>query len=179
MKRNVGFAVCLMLFLAPSVLRAADVAKPPAPAKEAADLVRQLSDESFEVRDAAVQRLTALGKAAEAALRQGMTDDDAEVRRQCQLLLERATRSELTVALDAFLEDRQEKHVLKLPAWGRFSKMAGTDPLAKALFVEMCCSEAGLLDALRRPRSSPRTASSCSNRCSTVPARAAPSRSAR
>jgi hypothetical protein len=150
MKRSVEITVCLTLLLAPAMLRAADAAKPAAPAKEAAELVRQLSDESFEVRDAAVRRLTELGKAAEAALRLGTTAEDAEVRRQCQLLLERATRSDLTVALDAFLEDRQEKHVLQLPAWGRFSKLAGTDPAAKALFVEICCTEAALMDALEK-----------------------------
>jgi hypothetical protein len=127
------------------VVRAAE-----APTKEAADLVRRLSDESFEVREAAIRRLAELGKAAEPALRQGIADDDAEVRHQCQLLLDRALRSELTVALDAFLEDRQEKHVLKLPAWDRFSKIAGTDQTAKALFVEMCCSEAPLFDALEK-----------------------------
>jgi hypothetical protein len=135
------------LALVPSALSAAEAAKP---AQEAADLVRRLHDDSFDVRETAVKRLTELGKAAEVALRQGLEDEDAEVRRQCQLLLDRALRSELTVALDAFLADRQEKHVLMLPAWTRFSKLAGDDTSAKTLFVEMCCSETVLLEAVEK-----------------------------
>ena len=150
MYRNVLLTVCLALMPAPLALVAADASKAPSPAKESADLVRRLSDEDFEVRDAAVQRLSELGKTAEAALRQGISDEDPEVRRQCQILLERATRSELTVALDAFLVDHQDKHVLKLPAWTRFSKIVGDSATAKALFVEMCCNEAPLLEALEK-----------------------------
>ena len=150
MYRNAALLASLSLALTTSALSAADVAKPLPPSKEAPELIRQLSDESFEVRDTAVRRLIELGKTAETALRKGLTDEDPEVRRQCQVLLERATRSELTVALDAFLEDHQEKHVLKLPAWTRFSKISGDDAAAKALFVEMCCNEAPLLEALER-----------------------------
>ena len=150
MNRRVCWSVGLLVAALPSAVGAADATGSPGTVKDASQLVRQLSDESFEVRDAGRRRLTAMGKAAEAALRQGARDDDAEVRRQCQLLLERATRSELTVALDAFLADRREEHVLGLPAWDRFKKMAGADPSAKALFVEMCCSEAHLLEALEK-----------------------------
>ena len=64
--------------------------KPQTPAKEAPELIRRLSDESYEVRDSAVRRLVELGKAAEAALRKGLNDEDPEVRRQCQVLLERS-----------------------------------------------------------------------------------------
>ncbi len=148
MNRIAILTVCLALPFAPPALSAADASKPQSSSKEMADLVRKLSDDTFEVRDAAGRRLAEMGKTAEAALRQGLNDDDPEVRRQCQTLLERATRSDLMVALDAFLEDRQEKHVLKLPAWTRFSKLAGDDATAKALFVEMCCNEAPLLEAL-------------------------------
>ena len=154
MNTNRVLSVCLTLFSSPALVSAADADR--SPAKEAAGLVRQLSDESFEIRDAAHRRLTEMGKTAEAALRHGLSDDDAEVRRECQLLLERALRSELTIALDAFLEDQQNQHVLRLPAWSRFKKVAADDPSAKALFVEMCCNEAALLDALEK---NPREAS--------------------
>ena len=39
---------------------------------------------------------------------------------------------------------------MNLPAWTRFSKIAGNDPTAKALFVEMCCNEAPLLESLEK-----------------------------
>jgi hypothetical protein len=150
MKRFAVLTVGIAVSFAPSALSAADASLVPTQPKETTELVRKLSDETFDVREAAIKRLSDLGKAAESALRKGLTDEDPEVRRQCEILLERATRSDLTVALDAFLADHQEKHVLKLPAWNRFSKLAGDDPSAKALFVEMCCSEAVLLEALEK-----------------------------
>jgi hypothetical protein len=73
-----------------------------------------------------------------------------EVRRRCTDLLARATRTDLQVALDAFLEDHADKHLLKLPDWSRFHKLVGEQASARALFVDMCTSEADLLTTLEK-----------------------------
>jgi hypothetical protein len=59
---------------------------------QAATLVRQLGDPSFAVRERAGKELVRMGRAAEAALRAGLTDPDPEVRRRCAWLLPLALR---------------------------------------------------------------------------------------
>ena len=110
--------------------------------------VSQLGDDSFAVREAAAKHLQELGKAAEAALQGASTDPDPEVCRQVKILLDRLDRSELELALAAFLRDGDEQHMEQLPAWKRFSQLAGNDTLPGALFIDVCTSESALVTAL-------------------------------
>jgi hypothetical protein len=148
MKLRVLTACVPALVLAAGPLCAADAR--PAVVDKARELVRRLGSEDFADRDAAAEELDRLGRDAEPALREGASSDDAEVRRRCADLLARATRTDLQVALDAFLADRADKHLVKLPAWATFHKLVADQPAGRALFVEMCTSEPDLLAALDR-----------------------------
>jgi hypothetical protein len=120
---------------------AADLAK-------AADLVKKLGDTSYEIRRDADKQLMQMGRGVEKILRDNLTNSDMEISRRCERLLALATRSDTEVALDAFLQNKDDKLLLKLPAWTRFSEMAGKDDAARLLFVDMFSSEGILLDAL-------------------------------
>lgn len=61
----------------------------PAIEEEAARLVRQLADDAWEVREAAQERLLAIGAPAARAILEGSKGSDAEVRVRCAFLLER------------------------------------------------------------------------------------------
>jgi hypothetical protein len=120
-------------------------------AARAAALVRQLGAESFEVREAAYRELEKLGKSALQALEEGAKSRDPEISGRSKRLLALANRTEIEVALDAFLADNKDtKLLLKLPAWDRFNKVVGEDETARALFVEMYTTEGKLLAALER-----------------------------
>jgi hypothetical protein len=131
---------------------AAEEAKKETPADpaKAAALVQKLADNSFEVREDAHKRLEVLGKAAVPALEDGVKDYDLEVSSRCKRLLALATRTEIEVALDAFLADKDTKLILKLPSYERYKKVVGDDQNARALFVEMYSLEGGLLAELER-----------------------------
>src|SRR6516225_7325276 len=123
----------------------------PAPAvdlNKAAELVKKLGDTSYEARRDADKELAQMGRAAEKVLRDNLNNSDAEISRRCERLLALATRSETEIALDTFLQNKDDKLLLKLPAWTRFSEMAGKDDAARMLFVDMYSSEGALLDAL-------------------------------
>jgi hypothetical protein len=123
----------------------------PAPAvdlNKAAELVKRLGDTSYEARRDADKELAQMGRAAEKVLRDNLNNSDAEISRRCERLLALATRSETEIALDTFLQNKDDKLLLKLPAWTRFSEMAGKDDAARMLFVDMYSSEVALLDAL-------------------------------
>src|SRR5437870_3283502 len=78
---------------------------PPSPA----ELVRQLGDDSFEVRREAGEKLVALGAAAESAVRAGLKSADPEVRRQCRLLLPRLLAADREARFKAFLADTEDR----------------------------------------------------------------------
>jgi hypothetical protein len=116
-------------------------------------LVRQLGSESYDEREQAFAELAKLGRKVEKALKEGLEDSDMEVRHRCEELLALATRTEMEVALDLFLQNKDDKVLLKLPAWPRFSKVVGETPETRALFVQMCCAEGPLLElAEKSPR---------------------------
>ena len=119
------------------------------PAKTAA-LVQKLGDNSFEVREDAHKQLEQMGKDAIKALEQGAESEDLEISSRSKRLLALATRTEIEVALDAFLADKETKLILKLPSYERFKKTLGDDASARALFVEMYTTEGDLLAGLER-----------------------------
>jgi hypothetical protein len=140
---------CLALLLLPGVSRAAEV-PPPGGAKTPQALLRQLGADDFAAREEAHRLLADMGRAAEAALREGVADDDPEVRRHAGELLARIRRTDLEAALDAFLLDHNDRHLFKLPNWSRFVQAAGDSDAARSLFLDMCTAEVELLSALDR-----------------------------
>jgi hypothetical protein len=148
-----SFVLTLLTCLPLTTQSHADERKPePANDAEAkaALLVRQLGSDSFDLREAAYAELEKLGKSAIKALEEGAKSRDPEISGRAKRLLALATRTDIEVALDAFLADKDTKHLLKLPAWDRFKKLFGEDANARALFVEMYVTEGRLLAALER-----------------------------
>jgi len=115
-----------------------------------AELVRKLGADAFDTREEATQELERLGRKAVKALQEGTKSDDMEVARRCDELLQRANRSDLEAALDAFLENKDEKALLKVPAWAKFQKTVGDTTAARNLFVQMCTTEGHLVDLSER-----------------------------
>jgi hypothetical protein len=115
---------------------------------KAAELVKKLGDASYENRRDADRELMQMGRAVEKVLRDNLTNSDPEIGRRCERLLALATRSDTEIALDTYLQTKDDKLLLKLPAWTRFSEMAGKDDTARMLFVDMYSTEGVLLDAL-------------------------------
>jgi hypothetical protein len=153
--RYFPFAFVLALFaclLLTATVRAGEDKKEPANEEaKAAALVRQLGSDSFEAREAAYRELEKLGKAAVKALEEGAKSKDPEISERSKRLLALANRTEIEIALEAFLADSKDtKLLLKLPAWERFKKTFGEDEKARSLFVQMYVAEGKLLAALER-----------------------------
>ncbi len=144
-----GLGLTLGLLAVCGPTRGADAPAQPATAdlSKAAELVKRLGDSSWEKRRDADKELALMGKAAEKVLRDNLTNSDLEISRRCERLLTLALRSETEIALDTFLQTHDDKLLLKLPSWERFSTMAGKDDAACRLFVDMYCSEGDLLEA--------------------------------
>jgi hypothetical protein len=126
--------------------RGADSPRPANDETHVRSLVRQLGAESYDEREQAFQELSRLGRHAEKALQEGLKDSDREVVRRCQELLSLATRTDMEIALDQFLQNKDDKVLLKLPAWPTFKKVVGETPETRALFVQICCSQGPLME---------------------------------
>jgi hypothetical protein len=148
-------ALLLLLPLLGVVAGAATASAAEASSKEAttattkaAGLVEQLGDDSFEVREAAYGQLEKLGKTAQPALEEAVKSKDLEVSSRAKRLLALVNRTEVEIALDSYLADKDSKLILKLPSWERFKKIIGEDQNARTMFVEMYTTEGNLLAAL-------------------------------
>jgi len=137
------------LVLLAGILGAEEQGKPApasAAAQEARGLVDRLGDPAFEARQAAEQRLSAMGLAAQEALQAGLTHSDPHVRRQCRRILVDVLVLDYQRRLAAFLADKEDAHSHDMPCWGRFKQLIGGDAEAKKLFVEMLEAEGPLLE---------------------------------
>lgn len=101
------------------------------------ELVRQLADRSFQVREQATKRLLSLGKLAVPALEAGSKSEDTERAARCQRILEKARRTDREILLDDFAADLEGKKNLKPAGWERFRKLAGDGSTSRLLFVEV------------------------------------------
>ncbi|HEY8503575.1 MAG TPA: hypothetical protein VIL46_03265, partial [Gemmataceae bacterium] len=128
----------------------AGAASAPPAAGRAEDLVRQLGNASFQVREAAAAELLRLGMAAREELLRGKEDPDPEVRRRCARLLERIEDADMEARIDAFLADPRPEKAEGLPGVKRFRARAGGDKGAMALYVEMLRAHTRLLKQFER-----------------------------
>jgi hypothetical protein len=135
-----------------SPLTAAPTTPPTSTTEEekVADLVRKLGSDNYDTREEATQALAELGRKVVKALEAGTHSEDMEIVRRCTELLDRANRSDLEVALDAFLEKKDEKLLLQVPAWSQFKKVVGDGVGARNLFVQMCTTDGLLLTAMEQ-----------------------------
>jgi hypothetical protein len=122
----------------------------PADVAKATDLVKKLGSPAYETRRDADKELFKMGRGIEKVLRDNLNNPDVEVRNRCERLLTLATRSDTEIALDTFLQTKDDKLLLKLPSWGRFTEMAGKDDSARMLFVEMFSSEGAMIDEMEK-----------------------------
>ena len=89
---------------------------------EGANLVRQLGDDSYQVRQQAVQQLSDLGLKAQDALMAGLKDSDPQVRRQCRWILSDVMEGEFQQRVQAFLADTEDKQPHRIPGWERYPR---------------------------------------------------------
>jgi hypothetical protein len=137
----------LVLFLAATVHadpKPADATSPEH--KKAFELVAQLGNARFAVREAAAKQLLEMGEHAFAALIEGTESTDEEVRTRSAALLPLAKAAVWKTRANAYLADADGKQKHELPLLAEFEKAIGKDPAAKKLFAEMICEKAGLLE---------------------------------
>ena len=127
-------------------------ATPPAPtlspeALKAIDLVRDLADARYKVRELAAKELKKLGRHAKPALLDGMKSSDPEVWNRCAQLLPEVMAADLKARVDGFLADTEGKLKHDLPMMESFQKIAGNDIASRKLFVDMVKTNANFLEA--------------------------------
>jgi len=119
--------------------------------KTAADLVRQLGDPKFAVREAAAKKLVDLGAAAVPALAAGATSADEEVRTRSAALLPRAEAVGWARRADAFLADPAGHRDLPLVA--EWERLAGTPAAgSRRLYADMLRGGGSVLEAAAADR---------------------------
>ena len=142
------------VFSQESVQRAETAAKTlpasttPPTLKEITRWVKELSDDSYAVRQEAAARLLAAGMPARDQLLQIVEGPDPETRAAARRLISLIDRSEFHRRLEAFAADTDGKQGLSLPGWDQFQRIAGGDAAARSLFVEMQQQEGALFSAV-------------------------------
>jgi hypothetical protein len=131
----------------------ASLAVPADVAARARALVRQLGSDVFRDRAEASRELEKMGRLALPALVAGRDDPDHEVRLRVELLLPRAEADDLRARVETCLADTDGKYNHDLPGGRRYRLVAGDDPAARDLFIEVIKNKANheLLLALQGP----------------------------
>ena len=101
-------------------------------------LAKQLSDDAYEVRREAYEKLKSLGGPALPALRQAARSNDVELRRQAERLIVVIEQSSYERRLAAFLEHRED---VDLPGWKAFRCACQADDESRAMFVALLRAE--------------------------------------
>ena len=112
----------------------------PPPAVNQEEIARSISElghDAFTVRQAAASRLLAAGTPARDALVALVDGPDPETRAAARRLISQIDQSEFHRRLEAFAADTDGALGVTLPGWDRFKKVVGSDPPARALFVDM------------------------------------------
>jgi hypothetical protein len=146
-----GYAATGLALLAFMAICQSSSGEDPSPAlenrhAEAVDLVRQLGDEQFSVRERATTSLIRMGLLARDALEEGRNHADREIRYRCERILSIVGELDFEHRLDAFAAHRSDGD--DLPAWRLFRERHGDDSPSRALFVRMQEAEAELLRAV-------------------------------
>lgn len=128
-----------------AALTAAD--GPSAAERELERIVHRLGSADFAEREQAQRELLDLGPAALPALRRAAAADDLELRyRALQILSE--LQSRLLEETLAQLESGDPAAAVELlPGWKRYSRLVGSSPEARRLFVDMVRTEPALMQA--------------------------------
>ncbi len=107
------------------------------PPFSAKDFVLQLGDESFDVREAAYQKLREMGEKVKGALLNGTKSQRPEIRLRCQELLSLLTEKDLEARIQAFLKSPDDPTFELLPGWGGYQKATGAKLEERKKFTEI------------------------------------------
>jgi hypothetical protein len=135
--------------------------------KQAAELVKQLGNPKYAVREAAAKRLLELGPSAVAAISEGTKATDEEVRNRCIALLPQAKAVEWKRRSAAFLADADAKQKHDLPLLADWEKLLGNlSAGSRKVFADMVRADGELLEGVAADRK--KAAKLCSDRCKIV-----------
>jgi hypothetical protein len=109
--------------------------------------IEQLNHDTYALRQAAAEKLLEAGASAREPLLALIDDPDPETRAAARRLVALIDRTEFQRRLDAFASDVEGSKGLTLPGWEQFCEIAGSEPTARALFVEMQRHEGAVLSA--------------------------------
>jgi hypothetical protein len=143
-------AILISMFAAGAEARNGEA--PAAGASKARELVKQLADTKFKVRDAAEKELVKLGPASLDALKEGEQSADLHVRERCRQLQPTIRALTLRKRIDAFLADRTGAAAKDVPFAAAFLKITGDSKESRALYAELLQLNAQLLDEAERDR---------------------------
>ena len=107
-----------------------------------------LGHDAFTVRQAAASQLLAAGMSAREPLLAIVDGPDPERRAAARRLVALIDQSEFHRRLEAFAADTEGRQGLTLPGWDQYQKLVGSDPAARALFVDMQRHEGALISAM-------------------------------
>lgn len=136
-KSLIPLGILLTFLIAPSSVLAWNAPE------ELEQLILQLGDNTFEVREQATEQLEKIGLPARAALLEGLNHKDSEVRRRCQKILVSVLQADYQQRLQQFRTNGTGG--FGLDGWERFQQIAGNGPAARQLFVDMHEQESGLM----------------------------------
>jgi HEAT repeat protein len=98
--------------------------------EKAAELVKQLGDSQFTVREAAGKRLIELEFAAVPALKEGLKSSDEEIRSRCESLLPKAKAAGWKRRCAPYVADADSKRTHELPLLADWQKLTGKHDVA-------------------------------------------------
>jgi len=113
-----------------------------------AQLIRQLGDPEYMVRQEAARQLEEIGPAGKEPLVEALKHPDAEVRLRAQRILINVLEADFEARLEAFSNDINSSHSYDLPCWDPFRKLAGDSAAARLLFADAVRHESVLLETV-------------------------------
>ncbi len=142
-------AIVLWSLLLAPVLQAAHLlaADEPPTQQQLTQLVEQLGNDSYRIREQAQRELLEIGLLARKALVRGLRSPDLEIRLRARRLLAQVVEEEFEGRLADFIADVNGTKEHDLPGWKRYRESVGNTRIARTLFVSMIREEMALLQA--------------------------------
>ena len=137
-----------LLFMATPGADPQPSAVPPADTARARELVKQLADKKFKVRETAEKEIISLGLAALEALKEGEKHPDLHVQERCRLLQPMIRALTLQKRIDKFLANRDGPIPANLPFAANFLKLTEDTKEARKLYADVLVINPQLLDAI-------------------------------
>ena len=137
----------IIVLLAFAILAVAAEDPPQSNKANVDQLIKQLGDPSFTVRENATESLTLLGSRAQQELKRALLNPDLEIRMRAHRILLKSLQSEFAAKIAAFISDVDGKQEHDLPGWKQFRKTIGSDRNTRILFADMVRRESEILES--------------------------------